>query len=50
MRRDDQKCYVSKIAKIILKTKKHIISGQCIINDNGAMAVNHEDSKMVWKS
>lgn len=49
MQRDDQKCYVFKIAKMMVKTNQHIIGEQCIIKDDGALAGSHEDNKMAWK-
>ena len=47
---DDQKCYVLKIAKRMVKTNQDIIGEQCIRNDDGVLAVSDEDKKIAWKS
>ena len=46
---DDQKCYVLKIAKRMVKTNQDIIGEQCIRNDDGVLAVSDEDKKIAWK-
>ena len=39
-----------KIEKSMVKTNQYSIGEQCIINDDGVLAVSDEDNKITWKS
>ena len=47
MQKDDEERDVFKIAKRIVKINQDVMGEQCIRND-GVLAVNDEDNKIVW--